>query len=266
MDNKTLVLICSCDKFEDAWEICGESLKRYWEDCPYEVALLTERRTIPSDCFFTRALHVSSTNWAEMLHEALDGMLYEYIIFMLEDQWPIKKISQAAIESAVEIMSKDKSIGIVYLESSKVGGLRQAKVINEEYNEIPFGAPYRLACAPGIFRKDYLYEMTNRKMSPWDFERVLSYDERGEKVRVLELKNSNWTRIDQTGAIFRGKWVLGVNRYAQKMGVHLDLNKRPEQTKVDFIKRKIKDMIFNINPKLILKIQNIVIKGRGDQT
>ncbi|WP_026488645.1 hypothetical protein [Butyrivibrio sp. XBB1001] len=258
MNSNVVVLVCSCDKFEDTWEICSKCLEEQWGDCPYERALLTESKPIPEHGFFDKVIHVNTKDWALMLHEALDQIEQDYVIFLLEDQWPVEKINQKAIELAISKMKSDLKIAIVYFEDSKIGGLKQAKAIDDIYNEIPFGAPYRLSCAPGIFRKDYLYEMTNKEISPWDFERVLSFDERGRNVRVLELKNSNWKRIDETGAIFRGKWVLGVGDYAKKLGISLDLEKRQEQGNIDVLKRRIKDCLFNINPRIILKIQNLI--------
>lgn len=257
MTDDCSILICSCDKYSDTWELCFKSLEEYWNDCDYDVFLLTESLE-PKECqILAKTIHVESENWASMLHEALETVDTRFVIFMLEDQWSIKRINQDRITYALQYMKNNEDVGAIYFEVSKQGAVKKSKVENEFFNVIPYGAPYRLSCAPGVFRKSFLYDLTNSPISPWDFERKLSFDKRGETVRVLEIKDTNWTRIDETGAIYRGKWVPGVGKYAEKLGVQLDFEKRSEQSRMDVIKRRIKDFVFNMNPDLIVKIQNI---------
>ncbi len=260
MNESVLLLVCSCDKFSDTWEICYKSLRNNWPDCPYKVSLLTESKSGQDTCSFENVINVKSTNWSEMLHEALESISCKYIVFILEDQWPVYQVNQSAIDKAKMTMDNDESIAAVYFESSKPNGIKHIKNLDDDFNEIPFGAPYRLSCAPGFFRKEYLLKMTSEKISPWDFERIKSFDEVGRDVRILEVKNTNWHRIDPTGAIFRGKWVPGVRKYAEGMGIALDFGARPEMSWLDVFKRKTKDFVFNINPELVVKIQNMIAK------
>lgn len=261
--NNCCVLVCSCDKYSDAFEICSKSIIKFWDKCPYEVFLLTESKNPPKDSVYGRVIHVNARDWALMLHEALEVIEQEYIVFMLEDQWSVKNINQERVDLALSYMEEHTEIAITYLEMAPNGSVKRALPLNEFFNEIPFNTPYRLSCAPAIFRKSYLLEMTTEPISPWDFERILSFDRRGEKVRVLEVKGTNWTRIDETGAIYRGKWVLGVSRYAERIGVQLDRDMRSEQSQLDVCMRRIKDFLFNINPNFVVKIQRLRQNNRG---
>lgn len=249
------MLICSCDKYSDAWDICAKSIEKFWPDCDYDVLLLTETKYPNVDSIIDKTIHVKSTNWASMLHEALEYIDYEYVIFMLEDQWSVKSINQKCIDDAMTYMENNTDVAIVYFETSKENGVRKTETLDERFNSILFGSPYRICCAPGIFRKNFLYELTSMPISPWDFERILSFDERGAGVQVLELKNTNWTRIDETGAIYRGKWVPEIKKYAEEIGIELDYSIRGVQSWKDMAKRKAKDFIFNLNPSLIVRIQ-----------
>jgi len=256
MDKVCSILICSCDKYSDAWELCFKSIEEYWKDCEYDIFLLTESLMPKREYSKVNTIHVKSRNWASMLHEALEKIDTDFVIFMLEDQWSIKRINQDRVSYALQYMKNNEDVAVVYFEESKLGSVKKAVRESDCFNRIPFGAPYRLSCAPGIFRKSFLYDLTSNPISPWDFERIVSFDKRGEKVRVLEIKDTNWTRIDETGAIYRGKWVPGVGGYAKKLGIQIDFSQRKEQSIIDVIKRKAKDFIFNINPELIVKIQN----------
>lgn len=250
------LLICSCDKYEDVWELCAKSIDLYWPKCPYKKILLTESKMIPEKCEIDDVINTKSTGWSDMLHEALSRTDSDFVVFMLEDQWPVSEVNQEAIDLAYSYMIENPEVAIMYFEPSRENGVKKSKPVDDNYNEIPFGAPYRLSCAPGIFRRDFLYNMTSESISPWDFERIKSFDEIGRNVRVLELKNCNWNRIDETGAVFRGKWVPGVKEYAEGVGVELDFTVRGEQTKKEVLKRKAKDFVFNLNPDFIVKMQH----------
>ncbi len=252
------LLIDTCDKYRDAWNICSETIRINWSDCHYKKIMLTEKADIPDGYIFDEVIHVDATNWSIMLHKALEKIESKYIIFMLEDQWSITPINQDRIDMAIDKMENDNDIAVVYLETAKEGGVKKTIKVDNDYNELVWGSPYRLSCAPGIFRKDFLYKMTEEAISPWDFERIKSFDEIGKNVKVLELQNSGWSRIDETGAIYRGKWVPGVRKYAQSLGIEIDLNSRHEQSLLDVLKRRIKDFIFNLCPSLIIGVQKYI--------
>ena len=264
-ENNCVVLVSSCDKYSDAWIICSKIMEENWSSCPYEICLLTETKQAPEEAKIDRTIHVNSRIWSTMLHKALEKIDAEYVILLLEDQWTVNKIDQNRIEKAKRMMEENNEIGVIYFEASKNGGLKESFKIDDEYNEIPFGAPYRLSCAPGLFRKEFIYELTGTEISPWDFERIMSFDNRGAGKRILEMRKSGWKRIDETGAIYRGKWVPGVKDYAKNHGITLDLNVRKMQSVPDILKRKSKDLIFNLNPKMIVRLQNALHKASNKQ-
>ena len=175
---------------------------------------------------------------------------------MLEDQWPVRRVNQVEIEKAISLLQGNRKIVAVYFEGSDGKGAKKINKIDDSLNEIPFGSPYRISCAPGVFRRDFLLEITRDKSSPWDFERKISYDIRTKNVHIMELTKSNWKRIDETGAIYRGKWVPGVLKYAHEIGADINLGARKEMSLYDIVKRKTKDFVFNLSPKLICFIQN----------
>lgn len=66
----------------------------------------------------------------------------KFIIFMLEDQWPVEPINNDQIEKTLNYIKKNEDVSAIYLEMGGVEGLKKAFRVNDDFNEIPFGAPY----------------------------------------------------------------------------------------------------------------------------
>ncbi len=255
------VLVLSCDKYEDAWIPCAKSISKYWNDCPYKVILLTESKSAPADTRFDETINVETSIWSSGLHEGLSRIKDDFVIIMMEDQWPIKNINQRAVDEAVRFMFQNPDVAAIYFEPSPLkGGTKEVKRINDRFNEIVFGSPYRLSCAPAVFRKSFLLMVTDVAESPWDFERLRSYDRRTERFRILEVNGVNWDRLYGYGAIARGKWVRRMGPYASQMGLAIDFDKRRMMSIWDVFVMSLKTAIFRISPKTIVRIQNLMQK------
>lgn len=256
MNNKDMtVVVVSCDNYEDTWEACSLSLRKFWKDCPYDTILVTESRK-PKEGLFDDVIYINSTDWAERICGAMKQISSQFVFFMLEDQWPVKEVNQGVVENTLNYMKQNGEVGIVYIEAEGLGGTKQEKEYDDTFNEIVFGSPYRLSCAPAIFRRDFLEKATEVKCSAWEFERKRSFDEVGKNVVVLDLKKTIWKRLDAPGAINRGKWVPRMRDYSKTIGVKIDYEKRKELSRSDILKLKLKGLIFRINPTMIVKIQN----------
>lgn len=257
VDNIVTVVVDSCDNYEDTWIPCSKSLERNWPDCPYPAVLVTETKKNPDNTVFKGTINIDDRDWCLRLNKALLEIETPYVFMFLEDQWPIERVDQESLDELLNYMEENKDIGIIYIEPSGEGGVKECKKLNESFNEIPFGAPYRLSCAVGFFRRDYLIKITEKGGSAWDFERKRSFDSETGTKRVLETRKRLWKRLDAPGAITRGKWVRNMRGYADIIGVRIDYNRRPELSRREVLSGRIKAFVFNINPKLIVRIQNL---------
>lgn len=256
---KMILTVVSCDLYNDVWDVCERSLIINWKDIPYHKVLVTDNDNDYYSTFFDEKVIECEENWSKRLNKALDKIDSDYIFFMLEDQFPVEKVDNVVIENILNYMSDNDDIGVVYLENG-VAGLGKSVLHNKWLRELSYGLPYRISCSPSIWRKKFLKTMTQHNYSAWEFEKIGSYDTVGQNNKVLELANSNWKRIDLAGAISRGKWTRNVPKYAESLGIHLDTKLRPMQSYKDFIYIKMRNFIFNINPILIVKIQNLLYK------
>ena len=247
-------IIVSCDKYKDAWDLCKLSLDRFWQDRDGTDILVTETSQSP----FGRTINVDTQDWCTRINCALKEIDSDVLFFLLEDQWPIEKVDNAVIDYCYKYMIEHENVGVIYMESSGIGGVKQAQKYDDRFNELPFGAPYRLSCAPALIRKDFLSAVTSEQGSAWDFEKVRSLDPVGEKYTVLELNNTRWVRLGGTGAITKGKWVKEAKKYAEELGYKIDYSIRPELSAGDIWGLKLRSFLFNLNPKMVVRIQNLL--------
>ena len=248
------ILVVSCDKYADCWTPFSDCMRKFWPDCPYPVYLCTESGEPEAGTVYSRALHSPNPSWTGRLREVCAQIQEEYIFITLEDHWLAGKIDQEKIVADVTLLRQHKEVGVVYLDYltptmpiwSKDGG----------YREIPTGTQYRLAAGPSVWRKEFLCIACAEDADAWNFERVKSFSPETYSYTVLTCKDSQYQRIHPAGSVQRGKWQLCVRSFAAQNGLNIDTSHRPFMGFKDTFVIKAKSIIFNLNPSLIVKIQN----------
>src|ERR1041384_5983428 len=89
------VLVMSCDAFEDVWHPFFVLFGRYWPDCPFPVYFCTE--TKPCKQPGITPLLPGKLPWSARLRYAIDAIPQEYILFLQDDFFLIKKADSQRI-------------------------------------------------------------------------------------------------------------------------------------------------------------------------
>lgn len=255
-NNKMTLVVASCDAYEDVWSACSRSIELYWPDRDCETVLVTETKDAPEHSVFDRAIKVDEKKWTKRLYKAIEKIETDYIFFMLEDLFSTIKIDQEVIIETMSFLEDNPDVGVVYMESCGEDSFRKPQRVGHYY-EIPYGVAYRSICAPSIWDKGYLKQVMDCDLSAWEFERRRTFDVVTAEKRVLTLDKDNWKRLTSAGGIHQGKWMREMRKYSERIGVDIDYDRRPEKTKLEELKHRIKGVIFNINTPLIVKLQNI---------
>src|ERR1043165_9524107 len=78
------IIVSSCDAFFDAWEPFNLFLKRFWNDCPFQIFLISNQLQVRSPRI--RAISVGpDRGWSSNLLVALDRIPHPYILYVQED-------------------------------------------------------------------------------------------------------------------------------------------------------------------------------------
>ena len=248
------ILVVSCDKYADCWTPFSDCMRKFWPDCPYPVYLCTDSKNLDQQTIYKRALHGSNPTWTGLLRLACAQIEEPYIFIVLEDHWLGNVVNSFKIEEDLAVLRNNPEVGVIYSDYHATGTTDWRK--DSRYHEIPAGTQYRLSAGPSVWRKEFLILACRDDVDAWNFERVKSFSPETYAYTVLASKESHYPRVDLSGAILRGKWQRFVPSFAAKNSLRIDTKHRPLMSYKDVFMIGLRSFIFNLNPALIVKIQN----------
>lgn len=248
------ILVVSCDKYADCWEPFSLCLQKFWPDCPYPVYLATETKEAPCNTIYKKAIHSQNKSWTGLLREVCNQISTEYIFLVLEDHWLADTVRTDKIAEVLGVLQQNTSVGLVYLDFPQ----KKSPIWKNDssFYEILPNTAYRLSAGPSIWRKNFLLLTCNDDIDAWNFERLKSFDPSTFSYTVLSCCQSRYKRVDVSGAILRRKWQSFVPKFAKEENLPIDFSQRQIMSFQDNVKLSIKSFIFNLNPALIVKVQN----------
>ena len=218
MDESTLI-ISSCQKFSDLWDVHISLLNQNWSNHPENVVLVTDATV---DKSYPGIRTISAGEALEMpqrLRVAIEQIETDYIFLTLDDYFIKDCIDDQRLESVFTFM-KEQNIDYFRLFSSPkaknpIKGYKGWNWINLEDN-------YAVNLYPGIWKKDFFSKMLDSTLSPWQFEVTLSKRAKEEGALCAMSYNQEFPILD---VVRKGKILHKANRYLKKRG--LDIGDRP---------------------------------------
>jgi hypothetical protein len=217
------LLVASCDAYQDLWRPYFELLRRYWPDCPFPVALITEagRPSITG----VRALALGSgLDWSVLLLRALDAVGTPYVLLTLEDFFLRGPVNTARVLDLYDDAQR-RRLRMLRLvprpgPTTAIGGVR-------DYGSIAPGSPYRVSTQAAFWDVSALRALLMAGESAWAFEvngslRSASQDGFAAVWRAALPYRHH--------VIERGKWFPWAARQFARMDIGVDLTARPIMT------------------------------------
>lgn len=248
------ILVVSCDKYVDCWTPFSDCMRKFWSDCPYPVYLCTESGEPENGAVYSKVFHEQTQIWTARVRKACEKIKESHILIVLEDQWPSLPVSTATVQNILGLMQSQENIGIVYLDK-EVHGMPLWQQ-NSHFYLLPPETPYRMSVVPAIWDRDFLLTAFHEDLSAWDFERVGSFEKSTYSKTVLVTVDRVFARVCETGAVMQGKWLRGVAAFAKENNLKIDFSKRETLSSKDLFLKDCKSFVYNLNPALIVKIQN----------
>lgn len=186
------VLVSTCDKYEDVWELFFYFFKKSWSNCPYNIYMITETKKCVVESLRLKMINYDSKSWSKRLKYALKKIDTDYVILLLEDFFLLNDVLQEEIDHGIELMEKDKKISVIDFEHDKKSYGRSYP-FDKQYCERNESSMYFLNCQASIWRRKDLIKFLSPYEDPWQFElfgseRVKIYNKRfllhcnGDKV------------------------------------------------------------------------------------
>lgn len=263
------ILVSSCDKYEDAWLPFFKILKEQWPDRPYPIVLNTESKSFSYEGMEIKTFNLynfgKNIPWGKRLIDTLKKIDTKYILFLLEDFYPLEKVKQERISECINWMEEDSNIAVFSFYRTKGNNIRDNKY--PHFEKRPQIGEYRLNCQPAIWRKDRLLNFIKPHESPWDWEIWGS-------IRSKRYKDSFYSAIDGEPYIFthsivkyglrRGRWLKETKNLFGKYEIEVDFSRRgfyenPEKT-TEELTRISKATPFS--KKVLRRIKHKIWKGK----
>ncbi|MGL5485105.1 MAG: hypothetical protein ACRDC6_02305 [Shewanella sp.] len=214
ISNSCVLVIQSCDAYEDVWQAFFSALREYWPNCKLEIILNTETKTVMFDSLNTNKVNRNSNlknpYWGERLLNVLKFVDKEFVITLFDDFIIEDKVNVERIAYCINNMIENESIGVFYFNNVAI-------TKNKHYDgfcKLNSITDYKVNSCPAIWRKKVLQEMTGVTDNPWAWEFFGSARAYGEKYEfhcvTQDSENVFVYQYQLGGAIRRGKWVRDV--------------------------------------------------------
>ncbi|WP_146204676.1 hypothetical protein [Butyrivibrio fibrisolvens] len=241
-NEKLSILVNSCDKYKDVWDLLFESFRINWSSCPYKIYINTETENYTYKDMPIKVIHTAGKlglkrNWGGRLKKALKNIDTPYVLNYLDDfvlSEPIQ--NEEILEKIIDFMDENPEVAVVYLGSFP----KWCFIIEEADNLKGFGimpqcAAYKLSTFPAIWRRNALYRVTKDFETPWQWEMIGSYrasiNYYGKFYACFENPDaeemiSKYFKFPWGGALWRGKWNPEALELAKEYGVNIDTTNR----------------------------------------
>ena len=254
------ILVTSCKAYADVRMVHDILFKKYWADCPYKKYLVVDSIEETDDTSLYDEVIVTKPEYKYKntfrIIEGLSHIKEKYVLLLQEDVLLYDYVKNEEFECALEQMEK------YYIGLYRTGASLLTNHILQEDNELlefPKGEPYRISFPGGLWRKEYCKEIMKKYDNCADAERLGSEYSNEFAERIVAPRYAIYPFID---AVRKGYWepqalaLMNRNRIDVSM-----LGRSIIDSKVS-LKFAMMGYIFNLNRKMILKIQKVVKIGK----
>lgn len=247
------ILVSSCDGYSDLWKPYFKLFKRHWPDCPFPIALITEKKD--PKISGVKALKLGEgLDWSTIIQHALDQIDTEYVLFTLEDFFIRKNVNTQLICKLLEDMGSEK------IDTLRLSPRPKADTIipGKAYGLISQNARYRVSTQAAFWRRETLKNLLVSGESAWQFEAMGSDRAKNQGYFV-----ATWDHVlpYYHHVVERGKWFPWEVIRHKKSGVELDLQSRPMMSALEssrwLLKKSASLMLRKLPTPLVDNIRRI---------
>ncbi len=248
------LLVASWDGFADCWEPFFRLLSKFWPQCPYPIALTTERQSYSFPGLNIISCRVNQhrperLTWSEVVQAALEqNVSSELVLFMMDDFFINGPVDQATIDQCAALMQRHgySCVTLTNHDQSRVHHPTDQPLLNR----VDDRSPYRVTASPALWRKAALLRYLKPAENAWMFEKFgtrRSYHLQDSFFRVNESALSPgyrevipyfWTPESDTG-IVKGKWQAGIEALFESAGIEMDFSIRGYYRRLPWIFNKL---------------------------
>lgn len=260
------ILVYSCWKNSDMWDIFIRLFNKYWDNCMYKLVLLTDKVDNYEDKYGFDEIVVLDSNWKDMISAGIDAVKTEYVMLWMDDYLLCDYVKNEDIDFYLKVARKYSAANVRLLESPSIVAKTFEK--DERLNCYAPGTAYSISTQVGIWNVELLKEYISNYQTPWEFERKGSIEIKDTTHPLLAPKHYVFPYEE---GVRRGKWMDNGVRLCKRNNIPLDFSRRPQMSSFELAWIYFKGGILEMNPSLIVKVQNYCntvknyfVKGKKD--
>lgn len=251
--DKLSIVVYSCWKNRDMWSVFSALFRKYWPDCPYKVILITDTyRDTGCKYVFKDVIQIDDT-WGKMVKYAIRKIGTPYIMLWMDDYLLCDYVKNDEISKYLKKIEKYHAANLRLVESPKCDSIFSKDTKLGYYK---LGKAYSVSTQIGIWDAELLYSVIDDMWSAWDFELIGSLRKHFRNHPLLVALDYVFPYEE---GVRRGKWMEAGVKLCKRNDIMLDANIRPVMSNRDMAMVYIKGAILDMNPTMIVKIQNFII-------
>lgn len=248
----TAIIVNSCDAFSDCWRPFIHSVRKYWNDCPWPVYIISNNNSISTPEGISFIKIGEDKKFASNLKKAIEAIDSEYIIYLQEDYFLNKNVDQKSIEQHLLYCKQNNvdymRLGMPFIKGEPV----------ECYSANKLTDKYALCLQAAIWKRSTLRSLLFEGWSGWDFEyKIQDYAiKQGMDIKIFGLrKECNEKGINYvTGtAVRKGKWTRSGYDFLKDEGFVTEIPKRGKEGYIFYHLQEIQG-VFRLPALAIVKL------------
>lgn len=253
-DNRLAIIIYSCCKNSDMWEIFSTLFSKYWKECPYNKVLVTDRDDNGKGAKLFDKVICKDSTWHDMISQAINIVDSDYVMLMMDDYLLCNIVDDSVINRSLDDADRYNAANIRFVNSQ----IRLDKKIydkDKSYDIYTPGKAYSITTQIGIWNSKVLLSYMRPEWSAWDFERLGSLEICDKDHLLLGTKAFTFPYVE---GVRKGRWMKQGIDICRKNDIEIDFSRRKSFGVIGNLILKAKTAIYNINPTLMLKMYNYI--------
>lgn len=238
MNTQCTVLVCSCDKYEDAWDPFFKLLTIQWPQLDFPIVLNTESKTyaFPGLDIKTFSLfpNPDKVMWGERLIRHLQKIKTEYVLMMMDDFFLCKPVQHDRVLQTIKAMEENPDVACMSFFYADFEP-KEHDIVDYRFPNMVRRkrfAPYKYNCQVALWRRKELLTFIRPQESPWVWETVGNMRSWRSKQTFYCAQKGSDLVFDYFGefrwsGIMRGRWYINyVQPLFEKYGILVDFEAR----------------------------------------
>jgi len=236
MKNDISLLVISCDKYHDLWEIFFTTFYKYWPDCSLTVYLVTNHL----DFLNPRVKMIKigdDISYTDNLLKAVSQIETDWVLLWLEDCMFSREIDNTKVNKVLTKAVNTPNLGFLKLSNDLPLVYDCEK--NAHFGIIPRGVKYRSAIGMALYKKDVFKKLLVPGENAWQADKSSKSDSLSEDFCALSNSFFYKPLFPYVNTVVKGKWSRPAVNLLSKNGFSANLVSRPVQSFYGYFYEKI---------------------------